>query len=172
MFALLKKVLWYKIWWFCWEISALRYFRFMNINFIDIFLLLSYDNWSIVRLSTSPTMIQPIAQLRQPYILSLTSSVSLPTSRYDHLLLPSWGSHTSSAWPPVSAYQHPGMTTFYCSAEAAIHHLPDLQCQPTNIQAWSLFVILVPSVVEPEPDFLAGARAGEKAPAPGCCSLA
>ena len=29
-----------------------------------------------------------------------------------------------------------------------------------------------PSVVEPEPDFLAGARAGEKAPAPGCCCLA
>ena len=28
------------------------------------------------------------------------------------------------------------------------------------------------SVVEPEPDFLAGARAGEKAPAPGCCCLA
>ena len=31
--------------------------------------------------------------------------------------------------------------------------------------------ILVISVVEPEPDFLAGAGAGasEKAPAPGCC---
>ena len=28
------------------------------------------------------------------------------------------------------------------------------------------------SVVEPEPDFLAGAVAGEKAPAPGCCCLA
>ena len=28
------------------------------------------------------------------------------------------------------------------------------------------------SVVEPEPDFLAGARAGEKAPAPGCYCLA
>ena len=28
------------------------------------------------------------------------------------------------------------------------------------------------SVVEPEPDFLAGAGAGEKAPAPGCCCLA
>ena len=30
----------------------------------------------------------------------------------------------------------------------------------------------VDSVVEPEPDFLAGAGAGEKAPAPGCCCLA
>ena len=28
------------------------------------------------------------------------------------------------------------------------------------------------SVVEPEPDFLAGAGAGEKALAPGCCYLA
>ena len=28
------------------------------------------------------------------------------------------------------------------------------------------------SVVEPEPDFLAGAGAVEKAPAPGCCCLA
>ena len=27
------------------------------------------------------------------------------------------------------------------------------------------------SVVEPEPDFLAGAGAGEKAPAPSCCCL-
>ena len=26
--------------------------------------------------------------------------------------------------------------------------------------------------MEPEPDFLAGAGAGEKAPAPGCCCLA
>ena len=33
-------------------------------------------------------------------------------------------------------------------------------------------VILLPSVVEPEPDFLAGAGADEKAPAPGCCCLA
>ena len=36
------------------------------------------------------------------------------------------------------------------------------------------FMICTPtcSVVEPEPDFLGGAGAGEKAPAPGCCCLA
>ena len=28
------------------------------------------------------------------------------------------------------------------------------------------------SFVEPEPDFFAGAGAGEKAPAPGCCCVA
>ena len=32
--------------------------------------------------------------------------------------------------------------------------------------------IVIISVVELEPDFLAGAGAGEKAPAPGCCCLA
>ena len=32
--------------------------------------------------------------------------------------------------------------------------------------------IIVVSVVEPEPDFFAEARAGKKAPAPGCCCVA
>ena len=32
--------------------------------------------------------------------------------------------------------------------------------------------IVLTSVVEPAPDFLAGAGAGEKAPARGCCYLA
>ena len=31
--------------------------------------------------------------------------------------------------------------------------------------------IVIISVVELEPDFLAGAGAGEKAPAPGCCCV-
>ena len=34
------------------------------------------------------------------------------------------------------------------------------------------FWLPVISVVEPEPDFLVGAGAGEKALAPGCCCLA
>ena len=37
---------------------------------------------------------------------------------------------------------------------------------------YSKYFIEKTSVVEPEPDFLAGAGAGEKAPAPGCCCLA
>ena len=43
---------------------------------------------------------------------------------------------------------------------------PDLDLDPNTMY-------LDPhSVVEPEPDFLAGTGAGEKAPVPGCCCLA
>ena len=42
----------------------------------------------------------------------------------------------------------------------------------SNISIVQFFVSAVGSVVEPEPDFLAGAGAGQKAPALGCCYLA
>ena len=53
------------------------------------------------------------------------------------------------------------------------------KCQTFGGEEWKyafnikrLTLNVMSSVVEPEPDFLAGAGASEKAPAPGCCCLA